>query len=187
MTSWPASRVLHRCVLLLRPRSAGAQAQTRRHRARSYRSRPRDCALDSLPAVGQVVFLGGGVSSGVRAAASPCAATAPSGIRTTISSIGHAVYDEPRFHVTSDFLNVLPERRARRRGGKRPRDAAERIDARRSGRGVPACGPARSRRARQMIANSRPTITIVEKDSTGTADAADDRRRRTASTWTATV
>jgi hypothetical protein len=80
--------------------------------------------------------------------------------------IGHATYDEPRFHVTADYLNYFPtdERVV----------AVGNVNARLPS-GSTLVGPlAEYRRAvprvrprEQMSASSRPTITIVEKDSAG--------------------
>jgi hypothetical protein len=80
--------------------------------------------------------------------------------------IGHVIYDEPRFHVTSDYLNYFP--------ADEKVIAVGNVNARlptgstlvgpiaEYRRGVPRVRP----RA-QMLARARPTITIVEKDSAG--------------------
>ncbi len=78
------------------------------------------------------------------AEASICTATAPSSIRTTISWSGHAACDEPRFHVTSDFLNYFQaDERVVAVGNVHAR-TAERIDARRAAGGVQASRSAHS-------------------------------------------
>ena len=90
--------------------------------------------------------------------------------------IGHAIYDEPRFHVTADFLNYFTadERvvavgnvNAKLPSGSTlvgPIAEYKRSDADASARGDIARG-------------SRPTITIIEKDSVRKAG----RRRRPSS------
>jgi hypothetical protein len=77
--------------------------------------------------------------------------------------IGHAVYDEPRFHVTADFLNYL--------------STIERVVAvgnvhARLPSGSTMDGPVAewnrttpTRPQEEMIARSRPTIKIVQKDT----------------------
>ena len=104
-------------------------------------------------------------SSGVRRAASSSAATAPSSDPDGDHVIGHAVYDEPRFHVYADFLNYLShdERVI----------AVGNVNAKLPS-GSTLVGPiAEYRRItptrphEQVLARSRPTITIVEKDSAG--------------------
>ena len=80
--------------------------------------------------------------------------------------VGNVVYDEPRFHVTSDFLNrfTIDDRIV----------AVGNVNARLPS-GSTLVGPIAEYRAasprirprRQIIAKQRPTITIVEKDSAG--------------------
>jgi hypothetical protein len=80
--------------------------------------------------------------------------------------IGHVTYDEPRIHITSDFLNHFPnEERVVAIGNVNARLPS----------GSTLVGPiAELKRAspklrphNQVIAKSRPTITIIEKDSAG--------------------
>ena len=79
--------------------------------------------------------------------------------------IGHASYDEPRLHVTSDFLNYFPNDEDVRAVGH--------VDAKLPS-GSRLVGPiaeyylaGRIRKQTLMTARARPTITIVEKDSAG--------------------
>ncbi|HEY9227589.1 MAG TPA: hypothetical protein VIP11_13120 [Gemmatimonadaceae bacterium] len=81
--------------------------------------------------------------------------------------IGHVVYDEPRLHLTSDFLNHFPnDERVLAIGNVNAKLPS----------GSTMVGPlAEYKRAsprlqrprNQLFARSRPTITIVEKDSAG--------------------
>ena len=87
-------------------------------------------------------------------------------------------YDEPRFHVTSDFLNYFPDDErvvavgnvhARLPSGSTLVGPHGRVQARR-----PADSPARADDAPSRARRSRSS----QKDSTGQAGAADDRHRR---------
>lgn len=80
--------------------------------------------------------------------------------------IGHVVYDEPRAHITSDFLNYFStDERVLAIGNVNARLPS----------GSTLVGPIaeykravpRVRTRAQMTAKSRPTITLIEKDSTG--------------------
>ncbi len=82
--------------------------------------------------------------------------------------IGHVVYDEPRFHVTSDYLNYFPaDERVLALGNVNAKLA----------NGSTLVGPiaeyrravARIRPREQIVARARPTINIIEKDSAGRA------------------
>ena len=80
--------------------------------------------------------------------------------------IGHAVYDEPRLHVTSNFLNYFPadgDRRPSATCTRRCRAVRRSLGRSPSGGGVPKG----IRPRQQLLATSRPTINIVEKDSAG--------------------
>ena len=151
--------------LLLCVATLGAQASS---------SGPTECSFesggalhaDSIAGVGQVVYAGGGVK--IRCPARKITITGDSAERVAGHDqvIGHAVYDEPRLHVTSDFLTYFP--------------AEERVVAvanvhAKLPNGSTLDGPqAEFRRAvprirprQQVSAIARPTINIVEKDSTG--------------------
>jgi hypothetical protein len=80
--------------------------------------------------------------------------------------IGHVIYDEPRAHITSDFLNYFStDERVLAIGNVNARLPS----------GSTLVGPIaeykravpRVRTRAQMTAKSRPTITIFEKDTTG--------------------
>jgi hypothetical protein len=122
--------------------------------------------LDSIPGVGQVAYAGGGVKIVCPARKITITGDSAERVAGHDQVIGHAVYDEPRLHVTSDFLTYF--------------QADERVVAvanvhARLPNGSTLDGPqAEFRRAvprvrprQQVSAIARPTITIVEKDSTG--------------------
>jgi hypothetical protein len=122
--------------------------------------------LDSLPGIGQVSFAGGNVH--IRCPARGITLTGDSAeqYQDHDQVIGHAVYDEPRFHVTANFLNYFPnDDRVVATG-----DVHARLPS-----GSTLVGPqaeyrraiAKVRPRAQMSAIARPTVTIVEKDSAG--------------------
>lgn len=126
-------------------------------------------ASDSIPGVGQIAFLGGHVI--VRCPARGIVLHGDSAQHypdhdQLIGIAGPATYDEPRLHVTATYLNYFA--------------ADERVVAvgdvhGRSANGSTLVGPqAEYRRAvprirprEQVNATGRPTITIVQRDSTG--------------------
>ena len=123
-------------------------------------------STDSLPGIGQVTYLAGSVV--IRCPARGIVLRGDSAEQRADGDhvIGHAVYDEPRFHVTSDFLNYF--------------ETDERIVAvgnvhARLPNGSTLVGPvaeyrrpvARKRSVDTVFARARPTITIIQKDSTG--------------------
>ena len=125
--------------------------------------------VDSLPGQGQVVFVGGGSGSVIiKCPARGITLKGDSAERFADHDqlIGHAAYDEPRFHVTADFLNYFPtDERVVGAGNVHARLAnGSTLDGPQAEyrRAVPRVRP----RA-QMSAIARPTINIVEKDSTG--------------------
>jgi hypothetical protein len=78
--------------------------------------------------------------------------------------VGHAVYDEPRFHVTSDYLNYFPSQEIVKAVGtvnaRLPNGSTlvgPYAELRRPLKGV--------RTRRQVSAIARPTINIVQQDS----------------------
>jgi lipopolysaccharide export system protein LptA len=124
--------------------------------------------LDSVPGVGQMVYAGGGVV--IRCPARGIVLHGDSAERypNHDQMIGHAVYDEPRFHVTADYLNYFPlEDRV---------VAVSNVHARLPS-GSTLDGPQaeylrpipKTRPRAQMRAIARPTINIIERDSTGKA------------------
>jgi hypothetical protein len=120
---------------------------------------------DSTPA-GMVTFLGGNVK--IRCPARSITLVGDSAERYPDRDvmIGHVVYDEPRLHITSDFLNrfAVDDRVL----------AVGNVNAKLPS-GSSLVGPiAEYRRAaprirplNQLLARSRPTVTIVQKDSAG--------------------
>ena len=126
-------------------------------------------SVDSLPGQGQVAFVGGGAGSVIiKCPARGITLKGDSAERFADHDqlIGHAAYDEPRFHVTADFLNYFPaDERVVGAGNVHARMAnGSTLDGPQAEyrRAVPRVRP----RA-QMSAIARPTINIVEKDSTG--------------------
>ena len=125
--------------------------------------------VDSLPGMGQVVFVGGGSGSVIiKCPARGITLKGDSAERFADHDqlIGHASFDDPRGHVTADFLNYFPtDERVVGAGNVHARMASgstlegPQAEYRRA---VPRVRP----RA-QMSAIARPTINIVEKDSTG--------------------
>lgn len=122
--------------------------------------------VDSIPGVGQVAYAGGGVRIVCPARKITITGDSAERLADHDQVIGHAVYDEPRLHVTSDFLTYF--------------QADERVVAvanvhAKLPNGSTLDGPqAEFRRAvprvrprQQVLAIARPTITIIEKDSTG--------------------
>ena len=123
-------------------------------------------SADTLPTGQQVAFLGGGVLLECPARGISLRSDSAERYPDRDFLVGHVVYDEPRFHVTSDYMTHYPtdERIV----------AVQNVDARLPS-GSTLVGPmaeyrravAKIRPRRQMIARYRPTITIVEKDSAG--------------------
>jgi len=121
---------------------------------------------DSIPGVGKVVYAGGGVRIICPERKITITGDSAERFQDHDQMIGHAVYDEPRLHVTSDFLTYfqIDERVV----------AVSNVHARLPN-GSTLDGPqAEFRRAvprirprQQVSAIARPTITILEKDSTG--------------------
>jgi hypothetical protein len=152
---------------------AGARASTVRAQQPAS-EKPTECNfqstgsmhVDSIPGVGQVAYLGGGVRIVCPSRKITITGDSAEHLPDHDQVIGHAVYDEPRLHVTSDFLTYF--------------QADERVVAVANvhatmPNGSTLVGPqAEFRRAvprvrphQQVSAIARPTITIIEKDSTG--------------------
>ncbi len=139
--------------------------------------RPTQCTLVEQPtthlrsdstAAGQVLFIGGGVLIRCPGRGTTLRGDSAERYPDHDYMVGHVVYDEPRFHVTSDFLNYFPvDARVVAVGNVNARlptgstlvgPVAEYL------RAVPGLRP-----RKQIRARARPTITIVEKDSAGKA------------------
>jgi hypothetical protein len=125
-------------------------------------------SFDSLPGVGQVIFIGGGVSLNCPGRGITLKGDSAEQYSDHDYVIGHVIFDDPRFHVTSDFLNYYPN--------EEKVVAVGNVNARLPS-GSTLVGPIaeykravpRVRTRAELRAQSRPTITIVEKDSTGKA------------------
>jgi hypothetical protein len=121
---------------------------------------------DSTAAAGKVFFLGGGVLFKCPGRGITLRGDSAEEYADHDQMIGHAVYDEPRLHVTSNFLNYFPATEIVRAIG----DVHATLPS-----GSTLVGPiaewrrvAKGIRPRQqLLATSRPTINIVEKDSSG--------------------
>lgn len=147
--------------------------------ALSAQQRPTPCELvqqpvtrltvDSLPGQGQVAFVGGGPGSVIiKCPARGITLKGDSAERFADHDqlIGHASFDDPRGHVNADFLNYFPtDERVVGAGNVHARMASgSTLDGPQAEyrRAVPRIRP-----RVQMSAIARPTIHIVEKDSTG--------------------
>lgn len=123
-------------------------------------------SVDSLPGQGQVVFIGGAVLLKCPSRGITLKGDSAERFADHDQMIGHAVYDEPRFHVTSNFLNYFPtDERVVAVGDVHARLAnGSTLDGPQAEyrRAVPRVRP-----KAQMNAIGRPTINILEKDSTG--------------------
>jgi len=164
MTSWLARRALTiACVI---GSASSVDAQTRPTPCTLVPQPTTRLRLDSLPGFGQVVFLGGGVLFKCPGRGITMRGDSAERYLDHDQLVGNAVYDEPRFHVTSDFLTYLPN--------DEKVVAAGNVHATLPN-GSTLVGPVaeyqrpvpRLRPHERMIANSRPTISIVEKDSLG--------------------
>src|SRR4051812_45837860 len=147
-------------VTLLAPVAARAQNQPTRCSFSSDRA-----ATDST-AAGMVSFFSGNVR--IRCPARGITLVGDSAERYPDHDfvIGHVTYDEPRIHITSDFLNYFPnDERVLAIGNVNAKLPS----------GSTLVGPiaefkraaVRIRPHNQITAKSRPTITIIEKDSAG--------------------
>ena len=139
-------------------------------------ARPTRCTLvpqpsthlssDTLPNGQQIAFVGGGVLIRCPARGITLRSDSAEQYPDRDYLVGHVVYDEPRFHLTSDYLTHYPtdERIV----------AAGNVNAKLPS-GSTLVGPIAeyqrvflpTRPRRKIIAPQRPTITVVEKDSTG--------------------
>lgn len=125
-------------------------------------------STDSIPGVGEVIYVGGGVIIKCPSRQITLKGDSAQQYADHDQMIGDAVYDEPRVHLTADFLNYF--------------SADERVTAAgnvhgRLPSGSTLVGPQaewlraapRIREHSRMRAIARPTITIIEHDSTGKA------------------
>ena len=164
MTSWLARRAL--IVACVIGSASAVEAQTRPTPCTLVPQPTTRLTLDSLPGFGQVVFIGGGVIFKCPSRGITMRGDSAERYLDHDQLVGNAVYDEPRFHVTSNFLTYLP--------GDEKVVAAGDVHATLPS-GSTLVGPVaeyqrpvpRLRPHERMIANSRPTISIVEKDSLG--------------------
>jgi hypothetical protein len=156
-------------LVVLAATTAGAQQPTRQPSG----GKPTPCnfqsdrlASDSLPGVGQVTFWGGHVVIKCPQRQITLHGDSAEAYPDHDQLVGHAAADEPRFHVTSDFLNYFPnDERVVAAGNVHATTAS----------GSTLVGPqaeykravARIRPREQMNAIARPTITVVQRDSTG--------------------
>jgi hypothetical protein len=137
--------------------------------------RPTPCTLQAQPttrlsfdstALGQMIFIGGGVRIECPSRHITLLGDSAERFPDHDQLIGHASYDEPRFHVTADFLNYFPtDERVVGAGNVHARLASgSTLDGPQAEyrRAVPRVRP-----HEQMSAIARPTITIVQKDSAG--------------------
>jgi hypothetical protein len=122
--------------------------------------------LDSLPGFGQVVYLGGGVLMKCSERGITMRGDSAERYADHDQMVGNAVYDEPRFHVTSDFLTYLPNDEKVVAAGNvhatLPSGSTLEGPVAEYLRPVPRLRP-----HEVMNASAHPTIHIVEKDSLG--------------------
>jgi hypothetical protein len=123
-------------------------------------------ASDSVPGIGQVTFWGGNVKIHCPQRNIDLHSDSAESYPDHSQLVGHAAADEPRFHVTSDFLNYFPnDERVVAAGNVHAKTAS----------GSTLVGPQaeykriipKIRPREQMSAVARPTITVVQRDSTG--------------------
>src|SRR5262249_32488174 len=115
---------------------------------------------------GNVAYAGGGVKIFCPARKITITGDSAERFRDHDQMIGHAVYDEPRLHVTADFLTYFPndERVVAVSNVHAKLPNGSMLDGPQAEfrREVPRIRP-----RRQNSAIARPTITIIEKDSSG--------------------
>jgi hypothetical protein len=122
--------------------------------------------VDSIVGLGMVMYAGGNVVIKCPGRGITIRGDSAQRFADHDQVIGHAVYDEPRFHVTADYLNYF--------GNEEKVVAVANVHAKLSN-GSTLDGPQaeyyraapRIRARAQMRAIARPTITILEKDSAG--------------------
>lgn len=122
--------------------------------------------LDSLPNIGQVSYAGGGVTIRCPGRGIVLKGDSAEQFNDHDQMIGHTSYDEPRFHVTANYLNYFPlDERVIAVGdvhGRLPNGSTLEGPQAEYRRPAPKIRP-----HAQMMAIARPTVTLIEKDSTG--------------------
>jgi hypothetical protein len=123
---------------------------------------------DSIPNVGRVVFVGGGVLIKCPKRGITLKGDSAQQYPDHDQMIGNAVYDEPRVHVTGDYLTYFPvDERIVGVGnvhGRLPSGSTLDGPQAEIKRAIPKIRP-----RRQVTAMARPTINIITTDSTGKA------------------
>jgi hypothetical protein len=123
-------------------------------------------STDTLPSGQQIAFVGGGALFKCPERGITLKGDSAEEYPDREFLIGHVVYDEPRLHLTSDFLTHYPtDERIIAAGNvdaKLPSGSSLKGPVAELQRPFP---PTRPRR--KLIATQRPTISVVEKDSTG--------------------
>lgn len=121
---------------------------------------------DSIAGIGTVFYAGGGVRIHCPERKITITGDSAERFQDHDQVIGHAVYDEPRLHVTSDFLNYFQndERVVAVSNVHARLPSGSTLDGPQAEfrRAVPRIRP-----RQQISAIARPTITIVENDSAG--------------------
>jgi len=151
-------------------------AAARSHAQNTSPNKPTRCSLvpqmttrlnsDTLPNGQQIAFVGGGALFKCPERGITLQGDSAEEYPDRDFIIGHVIYDEPRLHLTSDFLT--------RYSADERIVAAGNVDAKLPS-GSTLKGPMvelqrimlPTRPRRKIIATQRPTISIVEKDSTG--------------------
>ena len=120
-----------------------------------------------IPGGGQVAFAGGGVTVKCPARSITLKGDSAERYPDHYQMIGNASYDEPRLHVNADFLNYFPNEDIVRGAGNVHAllPSGSRLDGPQAEYRRP--NAKLNRPHRQLSAIARPTITIIEKDSTG--------------------
>jgi lipopolysaccharide export system protein LptA len=123
-------------------------------------------SADSLPGIGQVVFVGGGVLLKCPQRSITLKGDSAEQFPDHYQVIGHSQFDDPRLHVTADYLNYFPiDERVVGAGNVHARlPSGSTLDGPQAE--YKRVAP-RIRTRAEINAIARPTITIVEKDSTG--------------------
>ena len=165
-----------RVIAVLAMLAAVAASLSGQQPATTAPSRPTPCTLVAQPSTrlsvetlaggGQVVFMGGGVLLKCPARNITLRGDSAEQYPNRDFMIGNVKYDEPRLHLTSDVLNHFStEERVVAVGNVHanlPNGSTLVGPIAEWKRAVPKIRP-----RDQLLAQSRPTITIVEKDSTG--------------------
>ena len=154
------------CVAALSVTRAHAQNVNKRTRCSLVPQPTTRLYADTLPTGQQIAFVGGGALFKCPERGITLQGDSAEEYPDRDFLIGHVVYDEPRLHLTSDFLT--------RYSADERIVAAGNVDAKLPS-GSTLKGPnvelqrvlLPTRPRRKIIATQRPTITVVEKDSAG--------------------